>query len=126
MGSKFDSVYVVEYDCEEVNSVEYGLLDKSTAPIDSSLELAIVPSMNDQVWDVASDVDNKVTSTPSTAHPSDCMETSKTLKLKFHKKEKKRAKHNWSRKKTRSKAINGTSCAPEILEADNYISDEDI
>ncbi|OMP14292.1 hypothetical protein COLO4_00086 [Corchorus olitorius] len=126
MGSKFDSADVVENDCEEVNSVEYGLLDNSTAPIDSPLELAIVPSMNNQVWDVASDVEDKDTSAPSTANPSDCMETSKNLKLKYHKKKKKMAKYNWSRKKSHSKAFNGISCTPEILEADNYISDEDI
>ncbi|OMO60405.1 Kar3 member kinesin-like protein [Corchorus olitorius] len=70
--------------------------------------------------------DNKVPSTPSTTHPSDCMETSKDLKLKHHKKKKKRAKHNWSSKKSHSKVVNGTPCAPEILEDDNYISDEDI
>ncbi|OMO74600.1 hypothetical protein COLO4_26575 [Corchorus olitorius] len=40
-------------------------------------------------------------------------------------KKKKRAKHNWSRKKSHSKVVNGTPCAPEILEDDNYISDED-
>ncbi|OMO89155.1 hypothetical protein COLO4_19906 [Corchorus olitorius] len=75
MGSKFDSFDLEENDCKEVTSVEYGLLDNSTIPNDSPM-------------------DDKDPATPSTVHPSTCMETSKGLKLECHKKKKKRAKHN--------------------------------
>ncbi|OMO49335.1 hypothetical protein COLO4_38589 [Corchorus olitorius] len=66
---------------EEVTSIEYGLLDNSNAPNYSPMELAIVPSLNDNDWDVASVLDDK---------------------------KKKRVKHNWSRKKSHSKVANGT------------------